>query len=471
MNPELTRNAWLELTPLRLWALPFVVFAMAIVASALDQQNAVFGVSWIALRDLGLMICGVFAAWGASSAARSVTDEVVGATWDQQLLAEHRPWELLVGKLVGSTAFAWLGVVLGLGLFALGSLFDTRVDAIAMDVLALALGVTWLYSLALFGSLAMAAGLRAVRRPGGQHASHVAVLIGVLALALFVATPLLQSLSGGEISHVRVRWWWEMPISSFFPLSFAMFTGWTLLGAHRILRAELQETVSPLPWIGFLLFLAAYLYPFASQHAHAHVLPRGVLFCVIQAVVCGLLFHPLLLSERLNLVRVRSLAAAWSRGDGAGVWTGLPLWTFNLVGFGLSLGGIAVGGASGAPFGTVVMVALEASFGLFMLRDLALTLAIHLAPAPGRRPDHVVWFFLAVLYLLLPLVFAVMGEQTHDIAYFFLPLLPVIQTAESAPTADVLQAVLMGLPGAGLAWAIAWFRLRRALAPAANLDS
>ena len=460
MNPEFVRNKWLELSPLRLWALPLVVLALVIVANAFDKDAGPTGFSWVGARLLGITVYGVFAAWGAYQAAQCVTGEVVGGTWDRQLLAQHRPWELLVGKLFGSTVYAWLGVGLGLLLYAVGAAASVPPGAIARDVVLLTLGVTWLHALGLFGSLASATALRAVRRPTTQRARQPAVIFALVMLVVTLAPPMFQALAGGHLADARVAWWGPLPTPSFMALSFAMFLFWTLIGAHRLLRAELQEPVGPLGWIGFLAFLTAYAAPFVLGEKDLGVVHPGAAIAALQAFICAALFYPLLLAERKDLVLARSLAAAWRRADAQGVWTRLPLWTFNLLGFGLGLAALIGFGVLQPTATHATLVGVAASFGLFMLRDLAWVLAVHLAPAPGRRPDLVVWFFLAVLYVLGPLVLVALGEVVGPAAFLLLPAMAMAK-ADPASLAQAGEAVLWAMPGAAVAWAIAWARLRR----------
>jgi hypothetical protein len=468
MNPEFVRNTWLELSALRLWGLPLVVLAVAFVVNASGQDHAVNGINGDGLRSLGFGIFAVFAIWGGSKAAQSVTNEVIGATWDWQRLAQHRPWELLFGKLFGSTVFEWLGAACGLALFAFGASMKHAPGAIALDVLSLTLGALWLQSLALFASLASAGALRATRRPTSHRARQSTTLIILLVVTSWIGSGLSHILSGAEGAGREAVWWWTMPLPVFVALSLAMFIFWTLLGAHRLLRAELQEPVSPWPWIGCLLFLALYVFPLVSAEAVTKVMAPTTLFCGLLAVVCGALFYPLLLAERKDVVSVRSLAAAWDRGDGRNVWTRLPLWSFNLVGYGLSLAGLTASAVFRPSPELWTVIGVAASFGLFMLRDLGWILAVHLAPKPGRRPDLVVWFFLAVLYALVPMVLTTFGDKAMTALYLFVPGLPVVQAVKAMKVvaAPGLLPVLWAVPGLLAAWAFAWPRLARAIAHA-----
>jgi hypothetical protein len=468
LNPEFTRNAWLELTPLRVWALPLVVLALAVLANAFGHHDASSGIDWGSLHTLGLGLFSIFTVWGAHKALQSVTGEVAAGTWDMQRLAQHRPWELLVGKLVGSTVFEWLGIGYGLLLVVVASAFQGLGGRLLLDVVTLVLAAAWLQSLAVFVSLAAATGLRTTRRPG-QGARQSGSLVGLVLLSLWIGPGLFRVLASSEAGATPLAWWWTMPVGVFVPLTIAMFLGWTLLGAHRLVRAELQEPVSPLPWIGFLVFLVLYAFPFVPATVVAQLKSPAVPFLGLAAVAWGALFYPVLLAERKDVVRLRGLVAAWHRGDARSVWTRLPLWTFNVAFYvlaALALGVCALVWPADEPR---AVFAVAASCGLFLLRDLGWILAVHLAPNPGRRPDLVVWFFLAVLYGLLPLLLATLGEAGSPAMSLVVPAWPVLRAIKEAP-ASMLLPVVWALPGLVVAWAFAVPRLVRALVPSPTAD-
>ncbi|MNS47568.1 hypothetical protein D3C72_801030 [compost metagenome] len=368
---------------------------------------------------------------------------------------------MLFGKLFGSTVYDWLGIACGLAVYAVGATHTLSAGAIALNALILVLGAAWLHGTALLASLAMAAGLRATRRPT-RGAGQSGLMIGLLLLSLWLGPTLFDSLSAGGEGVREVGWWWTMPAPVFAALSLALFIGWTLLGAHRLVRAELQEPVSPVPWVAFLVFLTAYVVPFVPAPVTSQLHGLGAVFVAVGAAVTGGLFLPLLLGERKDVVRVRGLAAAWRRGDARAVWTRLPLWGFNLVGYGLCLVGLAVCAMIWRSTELWALLGLALSVGLFMLRDLAWILAVHLAPNPGRRPDLVVFFFLAVLYGLVPLLFAAFGEGAKQAMYLFVPGMPVMQTIE-VPGASPVWPFLWAVPGCVAAWLWLAPRLIRAI--------
>src|SRR6185312_6682148 len=98
VNPELERNLWLEASPFRL-------------ALILGLLLLVFSATSIAPRGLmttpgtALALYWFFAVlWGTRSAALSVVAEIRERTWDGQQLSAIGPWEMVWGKLFGSTA-------------------------------------------------------------------------------------------------------------------------------------------------------------------------------------------------------------------------------------------------------------------------------------------------------------------------------------------------------------------------------
>ena len=458
MNPEFVRNAWLELTPMRRWALP-LVFTLVVFLFHVTGQTRTHEAYWSAFQVLGLVMFLLFSLWGGGRTSASVSSEVLGGTWDQQRLAPHRPWDLLLGKLFGSTVFTWQGAALGLLLYGIAGLALGRADSVGWSLLAWILIALWLQSAGLLASTATARHLRATRRPGqgALGAGPGVAMLVLLAIFLSPVAARLHETSRATLA-TSIDWWWTMPLRVFIPLSLAMFLAWTLVGAQRQLRAELQEPVEPGPWLAVLVFLTAYLFPL-WQTSIDHPL---VALAAVSATVWGVCLYPLLLAERKDIVRLRSLAAAWRRGDAREVWIQVPLWVVTGVGFAASLAVLLAGGLATGSATALTWFGVAATMGMLFLRDVAWISMVFVAERPHRQPAMVVLFFLALLYVLVPLVLGALGDWASPAIFLLLPLMPVAASADEGRVA--LSSLWWGLPGLGLAWAVALPRLRRALA-------
>lgn len=450
MNPELLRNVWLELTPVRRWATPPVLLAiMAMIELAGGKGEAGWEPHWGAQASFGMTLLSIFAVWACWKSSNSVTAEVLANTWDLQRLGQHRPWELLWGKLLGSSLFENLVAYFGLALFLAGSAGSGKLLGADLLSLGLTLLLTlWLMqSISVMMSLVGARHLVGTRRPARPAMSLAAGLLVLLCLG-YALTGLQES---DESRQVVIHWWLTVPLRAFIPLSLAMFLGWSLILAHRLMRAELQEAVGPLPWLGFQLFLMLYLFPLVPAEAAAGLGGPAALFCAVAIGVLSTFVYPFLLMERKDLVVWRSLRASLRQGDAFGVWTRVPLWVLNLGMLALAWLGLVLGQlVQPGPYGALVAVAV-ASLALFMLRDAAWIVAVHLSPSLSRSPDLTVLFFMALAYGLVPglVLLTVPGA-----VFLLVPKLPTVEHGVAALPAVMWTDPLWALPG--LLVALVW---------------
>jgi hypothetical protein len=460
VNPELLRNLWLELTPMRRWGVPFTV-AMVLILVALANPLAPPLVLAQGYAVAGLGLFAMFSIWGATKALNSVTGEITGGTWDLQRLAGHRPWDLLLGKILGSTAAEWYGGAMALVIFTLARAVSAPLWMLPLDVMTLiSLGLL-IHAFGVFASLAGANTVRAMRRPtralSNQGAGLVLALIVGSSLTPFGA--MFLDVTGRE---AIVNWWLPVPLRLFMPASFTVFLAWVVAGAHRLIRAELQEPVRPWTWLAFLGFLTLYLYPLTVgslfDTAHSSI----TLMVCTAALVFGSFVPVLLLGERKDVVRLRSLAAAWRRGDRDAVLTQLPLWTFTLAGYTACVA--ALGVLTLLSPGAGMITAFGMAFGvlLLMLRDIGLVMAVHLSPRPARDPGMVSAFLFAILYLLLPLMAGAAGGGFKWLVLMFFPFAAILPDMGTVSALSLL-ALAWGVPLAGTTWAVARPRIQLAL--------
>jgi hypothetical protein len=463
VNPELLRNVWLEMTPVKRWGVPFSV-ALVIVMVLLMPMGYGQRVYAEPFMYAGLGIYGLFSVWAATKGLTSITQEISAGTWDMQRLAGHRPWDLLVGKLVGSGVSEWYGAVMGLALFTLARMSLVPPWIVALEWLTLVGGTLLIQCFSVFASLAAANTVRSTRRPARGLSNQGAGLILAMLLGSTFAPLAGIFFKDGNEALGMVNWWFTMPIKVFVPLSIVMFFGWTLAGAYRLLRAELQEPVGPEPWLGFLAFLTLYAYPFVPSLLLATGGGPVAALVVTATAVFGAFVPPLLLGERKDVVKVRSLAAAWRRGDRQTVWTQVPLWTFTVAGYAVCvLALLALAFVQNTPGGWAVF-GFALGVGLLFIRDIGLVLAATLTPRPSRDPGMVVLFYFAVLYGLLPILAgAAGGDSVQWPMYIFFPFVATISHAGTAAVS--LFALLLAVPLSGVTWALAVPRIRRALHP------
>lgn len=460
MNPELVRNAWLELTPVRRWATPFLMAlgtAVIVVGYMLNDPSRVFD----ALTFSGLLLFGIFSVLGATKAGASVTSEIASGTWDMQRLSQHRPWHFLLGKLFGSTVFNWYGALMSLGIFVLGRLASVPLPLLLLDLLTLVLGALWLQAFGLMVSLANAKNVRFTRRPSQANLGQTAGMVLAL-LAVGLQFPTFFTFFSGDGGWLAVPWWWAIPARIFVPFSLAMFLGWTLAGAHRLIRSELQEPVGPGPWLGYLAFMTLYLLPFSTAPEVSSHLGATLATMATGLAVFGSTLPFLALGDRIDSVRLRSLAAAWRRRDWLVLYQQLPLWTYTLACYAAWVAITGVLALSSGSHEMALLFGLAAACGFMVLRDIALMLAVYLSPRTARDPATVAMFYLGLLYLALPAAAVALGELGLPLLGLVLPVLAVVDASGHLLLTGVAGFV-WALPAVGIAASIATPRVRRAL--------
>lgn len=466
MNPELERNLWVELTPRRI-ALMAVVLGLIFLAAFNTEGNELKGVGQAA--QILFYIIVVF--WGTRVAASSVVGEIRDRTWDGQRLSALTPWQMLIGKLVGATSYQWFGGLVCLALIAVHALFSEGPGAMLA-------GVLYFLAIGLFAqSASLFASLLAIRR----RASHTRFDVFLYQLAGLIVAGIVASL--WDIDYVsRVMsfdlaagegaalvWYGQAyPAEAFKLVSLFAFLGWSLMGNLSLLRSELQVRTGPLPWLGFVLFVVAYVAGFGSGlNAEGAGETTVRLAMAIQAA--ALLTYAAILIEPKDPVLYRWFLGALGRGRLDQAFGALQAWmssfavlTGLVVYFLLTFEAPKVPETANifsdflpfdewfANFDRVRPIVIAAYF--FVARDIAIFLFFNFAPG-ARRGDFGAIVTLAVLYIVFPAILSGFGG-TGLLALFY----------PGASSHAVLTVVAPAVEAA-LVWLVTIGRLSRLLAP------
>ena len=115
LNPEFHRNLWLKFSPIRLAAMPLLWGAYLFIFINFDKH-------WLAniLGSSYFLYVGIVIFWGCIEVGSSLQNEIKNNTFDFQKMSSISPWQLSVGKIFGSTSYAWY---LGLPLLAIHVFF------------------------------------------------------------------------------------------------------------------------------------------------------------------------------------------------------------------------------------------------------------------------------------------------------------------------------------------------------------
>jgi hypothetical protein len=457
MNPELRRNLWLQLSAQRLIAAPVVLGVLFTLTWMIDPL--------LLRRTAEIVFYLMVGFWGTRRAADSLAEEVAGGTWDGQRLSSLGAGAMVLGKLVGATAFAWY---CGLMALAVGLRFGPEWP----DPAIIAWVAARFVAIGLLGhTVALLAVLAFRRKLPGERRLPVAAS-QVLGLLAIFGTRFITQLGGWpELGHQTVGWFgftfWQ---PGFLLASTAAFALWALLGCYRLMRVELQFRAAPWVWLAFVLFVIGW----AEGLAWPTLLqaPGGpARWLILPAVLAGGLTYVALFAERKDPLAYRALGAALAGGAVGRAWTLLPLWlpTYLLfaglaLALAVTLGDLtlpAIDLWAGSPLALAGLGKFSAAWPmaaaavLFLLRDILFVLWLN-ATARRRRADLAAFIYLAVAYGPLAGL-AVMVGATPLLSF----LVPVSTTSPLQALLPVALELLL------LVWLLRnrWASAGRALRP------
>jgi len=383
--------------------------------------------------------------WGTWIAARLVTGEIRDRTWDFQRMSAIDSWSMVVGKLVGGTAYVWYGGFICLVPIVLHTAQTGGGDEVVRELmLRIGMGL-FAHATAFFVSML------AVRRNAASSrlASFFAMSAGVGAAAwvwsVWLATqdwPL----------DVQFTWFnMEMALPTFMVISLLLFAAWAIIGNWTLMRHELQIPTGPMVWIGFIAFAMFY---YAGQADFFGILdelsgaansaskatggavgidglPENVLawsrWAIAFAVAITLTYVSIIVAPK-DWVQLRQARGQLKSGR-------LPQALWNLPSWGYA--GIAAAIAAVALMGTIDPISIDIAQDLgdnwivtgfagdgqvdlrptilaivaFMVRDIGIVLWFN-AGKRARRPDLGAIVALLVLHYIAPALFAGMAATS-----------------------------------------------------------
>lgn len=396
-NPEFRKNLWLEFSIARLILMPVVlgaVFLITCLASD-DYFDTMQLLQQMAMVHFGA-ITGI---WGCKLASEAVISEYNDRTWESQRMTSLGPWEMTLGKLLGSTSYAWYGGLICIAVHVGVSFFRPQTGRHLTTAAILILAALFIQALALLLSL-----VRLRRQSSGEKVSATPFfLLGVFGI-VFILPKLLPWIMD---SDEQVMWFrFTLPSSHFSMFSLLFFLAWSLAGIHRNLRAEFGLENGPWAWVLFLTTLMAYYAGFTAGIDGVDPGQRITIGFYI-AFSIGLGFAYLMaFTEPKNPVDYRALLEAAKARNVDAIGKRLPLWFLSLiittllyfVIFGLSF---IVGGLPRLDGEFAVTALYLLSILGFAGRDICLLLWVNLRSGSARA-DAATLVYLTILYGLIP---------------------------------------------------------------------
>ena len=455
MNPELRRNLWLQFSPLRLIIAPVaigVILLLAWLATAHSLRTVAVSAEWFYLL-LALL-------WGTRRAADLVAEEIAGGTWDGQRMSALGAWQMTWGKFIGGISYVWYGAgiayiarfwalaligplpwqgeaayqslqLLGIALLGQSVSFLTSLVLLRKQVMRRRLGVT----------LSQFAGLAA----SGAASGHLDLSI------LFRQMPVID-------------WYgWRFPGYEFALVTLGVFLCWSLFGAYRLMRVELQFRSTPWAWTAFALFMMVYsegLVYSPIRGAAAGLAPweaaTGLApWLIAPFTLAVLLSYAALFLEPKDVVRYRGFWSALGKGNAGRAATLLPQWLpVYAIAAALGITLTATGGFSnlaGVPrlVGTGLSMeflpasglrAIPVALVLYLLRDGLVVLFFNFGSRRARA-DLTAFICLLLVYFPVTGILATLGATS---------LIPIVAPyPASSPLitigAPLIECLVMGV--------------------------
>ena len=431
MNPEFKRYLWLELTVARLVVMPLLLGMLFFIIVKADSGDAS---GYYALVAFVILVV----AWGGKLCADSIIDEANAHTWDNQRMSSLPPWQMVWGKLFGSSVFAWYGGFFCLAMYLYGNLGRTPLSLlVTLTVVAILVAIT-------FQAMGLISGLMLMR--ANQRNRNMGLLI---LLVLVFGSVIIPQLAGDE-THLynSTRWHgWEMSQLDFILFSAVSWCGWVLFGAYRMMRSEMQYRNGPITWLLFLLWITAYFSGLIDGDTATRT-ERSAQLGVVFFGIAGI-GYILLLIEQMNLVELRKLIYQRTEKAGGFYLDLIPLWLLTLA-FIVMLTLASVILLSGDQSLEQARLAVPIAL-CFILRDAAVILMFRLSPN-NRRGALASLIYLGVVYYIANAIIDV-SSNGGFVSAIFLPKL----------NGDWQSGLLPALIGAVAMIALAGWRLYRPL--------
>jgi hypothetical protein len=417
VNPEFRRNVWVQFTWTRLLAAPLLTLIVCYAFLLINNHDYRL-LQRIAEFVGGSVIVGL---WGTRRAADSLAEEVSGGTWESQRMSGLGAWQMTWGKLIGSASFVWYCATIaflvvlwasnrieatgGIGRPPLQVAFDFFVGGLVAQAAAFSIALLLLRKAAQYRRLTIT----------------LAQTCGFLVYFLFVRGDFSQQLS------VRFR-------ASGLPSNETFWSGgghqldfagalaigatclWSIIGAYRLMRTELQYRSLPWVWTLFLVFVLV-VGSIASTAGNAY----GWLALPFLAFV--LLTYLSFFADYRDPVRYRWALLALRDRKWFEVFGAIPWWVISYIFAAVSALVIAwsLAEVSGfeatrelTPALRMFMMAIEhpsaslALVMLFMLRDLLVLLWLSCSPWRAKA-DVAGIIYLALVYWPLAAILWISG--------------------------------------------------------------
>lgn len=422
-NAELKRNLWLDFSLQRVCLSILIITLLCyIIAVSISYQAGAYVAYALAYFFLFL--------WGNKNSSDCVIGEFNQNTWDFQRQSAQTPFEMSLGKLIGSTAFAWYCTFISIFIYCYLSIISSTAThsinniflkqgshSLIYEVSILILCGLFTHSFALLLSLQVIAKSRYDKKIESFRYFIIAFIVGNI---FYHSVSTLSNV--GE----TVQWFQYHFNANYFSFtSLLLFLLWSLIGTYRSFSKELQYAQIPWVWSIFNVFFILYVsgaFSFSEiPYAKINTIRDLEIFfksaptyaALMSALILG---YSAIAVDNLSYVKYKKFFYHIKNKQYLETLQNTPLWNISLLGVVVTSIIVLFN-----PFPTTEYTESFSSSVLvitivcFFIRDILLIHYITFKQSKRIIATFVLYLFL--LYILIPIVLRIV--QLYD----FLPLL------------------------------------------------
>ena len=333
-NPELKRNAWIELRPNRILVLPVLLLLLYIIAISSSSYNTGGSVRTVSIIVFHILVT----IWGSKQTADAIASEINEKTWDRQRMTGLNPWKMVIGKLIGPVLFQWYGAAMVMAVY-FSSCFSSYKpgNEVYVGLITIATGL-FANAFALLISLLSITGNNYSSFSNTKVNTTLFFIVAIIVGYQINGAILLPGMGLSDF----INWYgigWGKPLSF---LSIIVFLGWAIMGIYRNLRTELQYKNKSTAWNWFLLFIILYCFGFSINTNNnsfidlagsIHLTTSWLIFLklnIVAYVLLSVLFF-LILFEQKSLFDYKAFITDLKEKDFRKLNYSAPLWFITLI--------------------------------------------------------------------------------------------------------------------------------------------
>lgn len=298
LNPEFRRHLWTEFTLHRIIAMPLIL-AIFLLSNLSSHP--------IEMAATALIAYSLLLLWGVRNTSKAFSKEVHNNTWDLLKISNISPWQLVWGKLLGSSIFQWYGAVLTLAAFTVAVIAEIIMGGkIPLTTILLSYLNLIIASIVFLGIGLLNSSLIFWKET--KTHSRTGQIISLLILGVFGFASLSIVVNLGydsfDFTLQRISWYGvelSYNITALMVLSFSCF--WILIANYRMVQRELQFRLTPVMWSLFLVSTVCFALGFYSQYdAHTLIFASSMIILTIVYIIA--LLEPKIPSNYLKLYQM-----------------------------------------------------------------------------------------------------------------------------------------------------------------------